>query len=158
DGIRDYKVTGVQTCALPISDATCGPVVAYPGSRRRATRSMACAPQARAPRAERRSLLRGFGLAVPVAHTGRGKAHGECGAVATCPAIRARLLGVARDQHRRWHRLAAELVSVAIRPARAPAPHPRPRASDGGARSRAGGGERSRRHRGLLPCRRTRGD
>src|ERR1039457_7458853 len=23
DGIRDYKVTGVQTCALPISDAWC---------------------------------------------------------------------------------------------------------------------------------------
>src|SRR5256885_14822060 len=24
DGIRDYKVTGVQTCALPISDEDCG--------------------------------------------------------------------------------------------------------------------------------------
>src|SRR5205807_4104974 len=24
DGIRDYKVTGVQTCALPISDPHCG--------------------------------------------------------------------------------------------------------------------------------------
>src|SRR5256885_12150415 len=24
DGIRDYKVTGVQTCALPISAAICG--------------------------------------------------------------------------------------------------------------------------------------
>src|SRR5256885_9549185 len=27
DGIRDYKVTGVQTCALPISAATRCPVV-----------------------------------------------------------------------------------------------------------------------------------
>src|SRR5256885_11005791 len=25
DGIRDYKVTGVQTCALPISDCSAGP-------------------------------------------------------------------------------------------------------------------------------------
>src|SRR5215467_15206831 len=25
DGIRDYKVTGVQTCALPISRRRCGP-------------------------------------------------------------------------------------------------------------------------------------
>src|SRR6267143_1229027 len=74
-----------------------------------------------APRTEPHRLLRGFGLAVPVAHTGRGKAHGECGAVATCPAIRAWLLGLARDQHHSWHRLAAGLVSVACRPAREPA-------------------------------------
>src|SRR5205807_4816153 len=36
DGIRDYKVTGVQTCALPISPSPC----ATPGARcgRRSTR------------------------------------------------------------------------------------------------------------------------
>src|SRR5256885_13240315 len=27
DGIRDYKVTGVQTCALPISMSPCSPTV-----------------------------------------------------------------------------------------------------------------------------------
>src|SRR5205807_459266 len=32
DGIRDYKVTGVQTCALPISDPGCQP---GPSTRRR---------------------------------------------------------------------------------------------------------------------------
>src|SRR5256885_10920707 len=40
DGIRDYKVTGVQTCALPIStmcDRWCGP------SRRRASRACSSA-------------------------------------------------------------------------------------------------------------------
>src|SRR5256885_9485820 len=31
DGIRDYKVTGVQTCALPIAMACAGPVVAVAG-------------------------------------------------------------------------------------------------------------------------------
>src|SRR5688500_20413271 len=32
DGIRDYKVTGVQTCALPIS-RTAGPTTTRPRSR-----------------------------------------------------------------------------------------------------------------------------
>src|SRR5256885_12354954 len=32
DGIRDYKVTGVQTCALPISPP---PIGLYPDRRRR---------------------------------------------------------------------------------------------------------------------------
>src|SRR5688500_19368388 len=36
DGIRDYKVTGVQTCALPICDAVqAGPRAAALGHRRR---------------------------------------------------------------------------------------------------------------------------
>src|SRR5205807_6884802 len=39
DGIRDYKVTGVQTCALPIS----------PGRRRRARRSAPVRGPAAAP-------------------------------------------------------------------------------------------------------------
>src|SRR5256885_14456736 len=30
DGIRDYKVTGVQTCALPICRAFCTPALAEP--------------------------------------------------------------------------------------------------------------------------------
>src|SRR6266850_338117 len=39
DGIRDYKVTGVQTCALPISGATAG-------SWRRRARSAPCCTRA----------------------------------------------------------------------------------------------------------------
>src|SRR5205807_4985839 len=34
DGIRDYKVTGVQTCALPISLKRLGRVVSLSSSRR----------------------------------------------------------------------------------------------------------------------------
>src|SRR5256885_3149297 len=33
DGIRDYKVTGVQTCALPISKINCPQLVSVTGSR-----------------------------------------------------------------------------------------------------------------------------
>src|SRR6266566_9190253 len=44
DGIRDYKVTGVQTCALPISDAAVvatvpAPVEGEPEARRLVERS-----------------------------------------------------------------------------------------------------------------------
>src|SRR5256885_107439 len=31
DGIRDYKVTGVQTCALPICDCVCAKVAGFGG-------------------------------------------------------------------------------------------------------------------------------
>src|SRR5262249_56046952 len=37
DGIRDWSVTGVQTCALPIS-----PVTALPGVKRAAVLSSSC--------------------------------------------------------------------------------------------------------------------
>src|SRR2546426_6959967 len=47
DGIRDYKVTGVQTCALPI----------YPGSRARAL------ARARNPQRARRRARLGVGAA-----------------------------------------------------------------------------------------------
>src|SRR5688500_19754580 len=58
DGIRDYKVTGVQTCALPISAATAS---STPASRRAmtVTRKMATgARQAAKPRVRRPSSPR----------------------------------------------------------------------------------------------------
>src|SRR5256885_2677355 len=74
DGIRDYKVTGVQTCALPIScrrtaasTATSEPIRVPTASRwtptvcpRCAYRTLrpvsACAPSTRAPRSEERRV------------------------------------------------------------------------------------------------------
>src|SRR2546426_6623023 len=50
DGIRDYKVTGVQTCALPISPATLGPSTAPPSRTRRSTVTpVACTCSSHAP-------------------------------------------------------------------------------------------------------------
>src|SRR5690606_40476914 len=39
DGIRDFHVTGVQTCALPISDTSTRKVVSDPDKTRRRTRT-----------------------------------------------------------------------------------------------------------------------
>src|SRR2546426_9195259 len=48
DGIRDYKVTGVQTCALPIS-----PPVPAPGARAAAARQPPGTARSRHPHASR---------------------------------------------------------------------------------------------------------
>src|SRR5688500_19949740 len=60
DGIRDYKVTGVQTCALPISDRaapTTDPRLPVP--RRPAGR--AAGGRARVARSEERRVGKGWG-------------------------------------------------------------------------------------------------
>src|SRR5256885_4229347 len=61
DGIRDYKVTGVQTCALPISTTSSGPSAAGSGPTRARP---AAAPPSRAGTSRARSRGR------------RGRAHG----------------------------------------------------------------------------------
>src|SRR5689334_25362551 len=55
DGIRDGTVTGVQTCALPISPAAAPARAAAPAARRASAAAPAPAPTARwaAPRAAR---------------------------------------------------------------------------------------------------------
>src|SRR5688500_19539387 len=53
DGIRDYKVTGVQTCALPIS--------IFAGSPRWMTRSITTTTSARMPSTKNRSEERRVG-------------------------------------------------------------------------------------------------
>src|SRR5215467_15357806 len=47
DGIRDYKVTGVQTCALPISMPGC------PSDSRGRSETTSCGPGCRMPRSPR---------------------------------------------------------------------------------------------------------
>src|SRR5256885_5549586 len=64
DGIRDYKVTGVQTCALPIS--TRAPATRERPRAGRATRMRACRAPARSPGAE--------AAAVPPGPSGRPRA------------------------------------------------------------------------------------
>src|SRR5256885_10668307 len=49
DGIRDYKVTGVQTCALPISSARLPHTRSNPGRRCGASRSGPAYPLPRSP-------------------------------------------------------------------------------------------------------------
>src|SRR5207245_9313119 len=87
-----------------------------------------------------------------------GLTRGELGSLATCAAVRAWLLGIARDPHRRWLGGAARLVPVARRAARSQAPVPRPRASDGRLRPGGRGRMRSGRGGGVLPGKGTLGD
>src|SRR3989454_7025033 len=103
DGIRDYKVTGVQTCALPISAAVWlvrrgdGERVVYFG-RLQARRRGSCAAGRRQSGLPRRDLLQQPVLAGPrpPAPGGReppGRAGGGGGAGAARP--------TAREKHRR---------------------------------------------------------
>src|SRR2546426_10171061 len=64
DGIRDYKVTGVQTCALPISRRSCSPSGSKARGRRSRRRSwtsaasLASAISTRTKRCSRRGSIR----------------------------------------------------------------------------------------------------
>src|SRR2546426_3619567 len=70
DGIRDYKVTGVQTCALPISPAATAQ--AEPGARRRARLGERHEPAGAARRT--RACGPGPRGAGPLESAGRGRA------------------------------------------------------------------------------------
>src|SRR5256885_17258587 len=58
DGIRDYKVTGVQTCALPISLAASPPTMSMCCWRWRRTGSPRC-PRHSVRRRDRKSVVEG---------------------------------------------------------------------------------------------------
>src|SRR5438067_2808445 len=56
DGIRDRNVTGVQTCALPISVAAIGAAITVVATHRHGTDEVKPVPHASTPGAEARNL------------------------------------------------------------------------------------------------------
>src|SRR2546426_7750147 len=71
DGIRDYKVTGVQTCALPIFPGNAA------GDRRRATRPHPCSFRRRRSEHHAREAAPG-GLADSAARSEERRVGKEC--------------------------------------------------------------------------------
>src|SRR6266850_2284277 len=67
DGIRDYKVTGVQTCALPIFRPRGGEPHAHASIRVRAARALRDAPRALRIAAGARAREWGLGGGLPLA-------------------------------------------------------------------------------------------